>query len=155
MQWFSDDNYVKLFARPCGMISSPDESTSGGRDVTGWPPPATIPVAPIHPVSMIQRHATDTGSTDELLIALADTQRRAVVRYFRDSPRDWASVAELADAIRPASNALADDVAIRLHHSTLPHLETVGLLDYDPGNQSITYRGHDDIESLLDAIDEL
>lgn len=101
------------------------------------------------------RHTTDTESTDELLIALADPERRAVVRYFQDSTRDWASVAELSAAIQPDSNPLVDSVAVRLHHSTLPRLEAAGLVDYDPRTRAIAYRGHDGIEALLEAIDEL
>lgn len=125
--------------------------------MTGRPPPATLPVSGSisHRASMIQQHATDTGAIDELLIALADSQRRAIVRHFHDSARDRASLAELSDTIRPPSNALTDAVAVQLHHSTLPRLEAAGLLEYDARTNMIVYRGHDRMESLLDVIDEL
>lgn len=127
--------------------------TWGNGDAGGFHQPPFLARLTVNP--MAPRHAETTASTDALLIALADSQRRAVVRYFQDSPRDWASVAELSDAIRPASNTLTDEVTVRLHHSTLPRLEAAGFLDYDPQTKAIAYRGHDGVEPLLDALDEL
>lgn len=39
------------------------------------------------------------------------------------------------------------DIAITLHHSTLPKLADTDLLDYDPRSKTARYRGHTKAES--------
>jgi hypothetical protein len=41
----------------------------------------------------------------------------------------------------------APDIAITLHHSTLPKLAETELLDYDPRSKTARYRGHTEAES--------
>lgn len=101
------------------------------------------------------QHTEPTGRKDEFLIALADDQRRAVLSYLRDSSGGSASVSELSDAVGGTIGPASNEDAVRLHHSTLPRLDAVGVVDFDARSGTVTYRGHDGLESLLAAVEEL
>lgn len=87
--------------------------------------------------------------------ALADRQRRAVVSYLRDASEDSVSVATLADGVETPDGSGPDDVEIRLHHDTLPRLDEVGILEFDVRSGTVVYRGDEDLEALLDAVEAL
>lgn len=92
---------------------------------------------------------------DTLLILLANHYCRAILSHFRDSSADVTSVTDLADEISDQDHEEAQEVAIRLHHSALPQLADVGVVDYDARSNTIRYRGHPELERLLDSITEL
>lgn len=104
---------------------------------------------------MSLHHTTATERSDELLYALADGRRRAVVSSLRDATSDRTSVATLAAAIAPPDGSDPEDVAIRLHHETLPRLDEIGVLEFDPQSGSIVYRGDEDLEAVLDVVEAL
>lgn len=104
---------------------------------------------------MSLHHATATERTDDLLNALADGQRRAVVSYLRDATSESVPVATLADAIATPDGSSPDDLAIRLHHEIVPRLAEIGVLEYDARSRSVGYHGDEDLEALLDAVEAL
>lgn len=104
---------------------------------------------------MSLHHATATQRRDDHLNALADGQRRAVVSYLRDATSESVSVATLADAIATPDGSSPDDLAIRLHHEILPRLAEIGVLEFDARSGSAVYRGDQDLEALLDAVEAL
>lgn len=104
---------------------------------------------------MSLHHTTATERRNALLNALADRPRRAVVSYLRDATSDGASVATLADAIATPDGSGPDDVATRLHHDTLPRLDEIGVLEFDARSGTVVYRGDEDLEALLDAVEAL
>ena len=79
---------------------------------------------------------TQTGqlTADEYFRVLADERRRALVDVLRDRTEPL-SVADLAAAVRPRSDGglPTDDEHFRitLHHTHLPLLDDVGIVDYD------------------------
>ena len=83
-------------------------------------------------VSQIQRLADGLTSeeldADRTLETMADSRCRNVLYYL---VREGDSV-ELDELARFASDADHERAVIRLHHVTLPKLDDVGLLEYDP-----------------------
>ncbi|MFC7070778.1 DUF7344 domain-containing protein [Halobaculum lipolyticum] len=81
---------------------------------------------------------------DELLSALADATRRAVVEHFRHTGRRVATTAELADELaRDATAVERDRLDATLHHTALPKLDAAGVLAYDPASRTARYRGEE------------
>lgn len=89
---------------------------------------------------------------NELLLSLADGERRAIIAHLRDASPPAVSLETLTAALAPDSPAARDRARIRLHHSHLPNLAQTPLLSYDPETTTIEYHGHPDLESLLDTI---
>lgn len=107
--------------------------------------------------------------TDEILHAIADRQRRIVLRelagilessdHDRPEPADESSIVASVDALeeaidraraRPdADSQSPSEVAIKLRHVHLPVLEDCGLVRYDPDRERVEYRPDEFVESLL------
>lgn len=100
---------------------------------------------------MNQQQPAHPGTVDELLSILANQHCRATLAYFQDI-EDVASVSTLADEINKQDHGGAEQVAHQLHHSVLPRLADAGAIDYDPRSKTARYRGHAELESLLDGI---
>lgn len=64
-----------------------------------------------------------------------------VLEHFRTHSTAVATVDELAAAISDQQDEAQREVAIRLHHATLPKLAEAGLIDYDPRSHTARYRG--------------
>ena len=94
---------------------------------------------------------------DEQFDALARTDRRAVIQFFRDESTEEVTLDALVTGIVDGSYWDADEshARLRLHHSTLPKMADTGILDYDPGNKTVKYRGQPAVEQLLDAVSEM
>lgn len=105
---------------------------------------------------------TDSGteSYDELLRALADPRRRAVVEYFVDGPSSDAELALLAECLCSVETSRPDqatenhrrEIAIGLHHNHLPKLDDLGLLEYDPDRRRASYRDDSEVEALVESL---
>lgn len=96
-----------------------------------------------------------TERRNDLPNALADGQCGAVVSYRREATSESASVATLADRIGTPDGSSPDDIAIRLRHDPLPHLDESGILEFAAPSGSVASRGHADLEALLDAVEAL
>lgn len=93
-------------------------------------------------------------TVDELLSLLANSDCRTTLAHFRDSSDDEVTLESLANELR---GRVADDqarVAQRLHHEALPKLDAVDAVEYDAGSNTVRYRGHDGLETMLDGVQE-
>jgi len=68
---------------------------------------------------------------------------QAVFQYFEHQPTEPATVTDLGAYIseQHRSNKDETDIAVFLHHSTLPKLADAGLIEYDPRSQTARYTG--------------
>lgn len=107
--------------------------------------------------------------TDEILHAIADHQRRIVLRelagiprssdHDRPEPADESSIVVSVDALegaigrararRDADFRSSSDIAIKLRHVHLPVLEDCGLVGYDPDRERVEYHSNEFVESIL------
>ena len=90
---------------------------------------------------------------DERFDALARTDRRAVIQFFRDGSTEEVTLDDLVTGIVDGSYWDTDGshARLRLHHFTLPKLADTGILDYDPRSKTVRYRGQPAVEQLLDT----
>lgn len=93
-----------------------------------------------------KRHESSPASSelDRLHTALAADDRRAILQYFQSADDDVASLDDLVESLYTRDDQSADreQVAIRLHHATLPKLSDIELLDYDARTRTVRYYGH-------------
>lgn len=85
-----------------------------------------------------------------LLSALSHDYDRGVVRYFRESTDDTASLYELAENVADHRTEGTPDsserVATRLHHVGLPKLADAGVVDYDQRSKTVRCWDHPLVE---------
>lgn len=103
---------------------------------------------------MNRRHSPQSDQLDELLTVLADRHCRDTLSHLRDSPTDVASVRDLATDISEEDHGGTERVALRLQHSVLPRLADIDAVEYDARSRTVRYRGHSELEPLLDGIRE-
>lgn len=101
---------------------------------------------------MDHQPSLNAETNDNLLTILAAPRCRAVLTYFRDTATEAASAKDIADEINNQDHDGADLMAFQLHHVTLPRLEDAGIIEYDARSNTARYRGHSELESLMDAI---
>lgn len=96
-------------------------------------------------------------TTSSLFDAVAAEHRRSVLECLSSSSSEVFSVSELADYVAANRPPVADaeQAAVRLHHVSLPKLDDVGLLEYDPRSRSVRYRGNSRVADLLDYVRKL
>lgn len=91
----------------------------------------------------------DTDPRDRLFWILSTELDRHVLHFFRESSEIVASLEELADYVvsqRSTEFGGPHQVAIRLHHSTIPKLTDVGVVDYDIRENIVRYLGHPSLD---------
>ena len=90
---------------------------------------------------------------DERFDALARTDRRAVIRFFRDESAEEVTLDDLVTGIVDGGYWDTDESHARLclHHFALPKLADAGILDYEPRSKTVRYRGQPAVEQLLDT----
>ena len=101
----------------------------------------------------MDRSSTPSIPIDERFDALARTDRRAVIQFFRDESIKEVTLDDLVTGIVDGSYWDTDESHARLclHHFTLPKLADAGILDYDPRRKTARYRGQPAVEQLLDT----
>lgn len=94
---------------------------------------------------------------DTLFSVLAVEECRTVLRYFQSSGTAVASVDDLVEVVLAQDGTPADrrQVAITLHHKTLPKLADAGFIDHDARNRTVRYRGQPLLERVLDLVTEV
>lgn len=99
-----------------------------------------------------ENHTQPAGlqSRDQLLSLLSAEHTRHVLRYFHGSREQVAPLEGVADYVETRQDAPEhsdpDHVATLLHHSTLPRLTALGIVDYDRRHHTVRYRGHPMVE---------
>ncbi|MFW5918180.1 MAG: DUF7344 domain-containing protein [Haloferacaceae archaeon] len=100
---------------------------------------------------------TTTTQTDTILDLLANSRRRAILRYVSetDGPEPIEQVVESLTG--PASASKADgtrrELAIEARHHHLPKLEETGVIEYDPRRGTIDRGIHfEEVVSLLGVL---
>jgi len=93
-----------------------------------------------------------THPGDDVLYALADEQRRLVVRYLMNDEEGVTSYRELADYIASHSAVRPERARLRLEHTTLPLLAEAKLLQYDAERERIQYRSDEFAETVLAVV---
>ena len=89
---------------------------------------------------------------DEVFRALADEQRRLVVRYLLDETDGVASEQEVADYVSAHGTEEGAEALVGLRHSTLPMLDEAGLIRYDADRGRVRDRSDDIVENVLTAV---
>lgn len=113
----------------------------------------------------MERSSTTTDVPDRLpssvLQLLAPERRRAVMRALIEDPDTTHQVEDIVTAIQEPSDDLADEVGNQkylrssLHHTHLPKLDEGGVVEYDPDDGSVQYRGDPLIEQWVDQIERI
>ena len=88
---------------------------------------------------------------DELFSVLSNEPARDVVQYFRRASDSTATFDSLVDfSVERAEESVdRERRAIAIHHSALPKLDEIGVVDYDARNDAITYHGHPAVELIV------
>lgn len=100
---------------------------------------------------MEHRQSLETDEVDELVAVLSETRRRTVLEYLRDAPAETVPLEDLARELA-GRDAPDDETRIVLHHVTLPALARTGVVDYDADRHTVTYRGDEPVETLLEEV---
>lgn len=99
-----------------------------------------------------------TLSLDATLELLANHDRRAIISYLRDAPRQTATVDELAEhlvercAAQTGERPGQSHVRSTLHHIHVPKLVDAGVVDYDARTQEVRYWGSERLEAWHERI---
>lgn len=99
-------------------------------------------------------------STDAILQALANPQRRVVLRELVEESCPEVSVDALEEVVaheleRPLPEIRSTTkIAIQLRHVHLPTLAKAGLCEYDPERECVEYRPNEFAETILECIEE-
>lgn len=101
---------------------------------------------------MDHKQSIPTETVDQLLSLLANARYRDAITYMRAESADEFSVSDLANELSTQSDEGAGQVAIQLHHSILPKLADASVVDFDAQSNTVQFRGHSNLESLLDSL---
>ena len=97
-------------------------------------------------------------SLDTCLDLLANRQRRRIIEFFVENETDHASIDELiAEVVQDGIGVTGerpehDAVASTLFHVHLPKFAEADLLEYDPRNLQVRYRGDPKVEEVFETI---
>lgn len=103
--------------------------------------------------------STDPGTDiplDDVFDALADEHRRRVLRCLRecDPPVEVGTVARMLEE-RVGRGAAEHPLETGLHHRTLPKLDAVDIIDYEPASNLVLACRTEATEPYLDAVERL
>ena len=96
-----------------------------------------------------------------VLRLLAPERRRAVMRALMEEPNATHRVDDIVNAIQETyedvSESTSNQTYLRssLHHTHLPKLDDAEVVEYDPGDGTVQYRGDPLIEQWVDQIDRI
>jgi len=88
---------------------------------------------------------------------LANSDRRLVLSTLLENGDDRLPVGVLTDVItrERSEDVTPQSALIDLHHVHLPKLQRADVIEYDADESLVTYRGHEDLERCLAAIEDL
>lgn len=100
-----------------------------------------------------------SNSLDACFQLVADRRRRRVIQQLRHETDGTTTIDDLVDRLHSGGSVSADDrhvdredLAIQLHHTTLPKLEDHGVVDYDHRSGTVRYQPNDQVETVLDSL---
>lgn len=83
--------------------------------------------------------------TNALFHVLSHQRRRYVLSYFRSADHDVVNLADIAEWVGEREAASESDraeaVAVALHHTHLPKLAEIGVIDYDARTETVRHYG--------------
>ena len=98
-----------------------------------------------------------TEELNTLIRTITDEHARQVVTYFRETDETVVAFDDLVEYA--AGNAGLpydrDRIAIRLHHASLPNLAAGGVVEYDPGSQTVDFLDHSALDDVVALVDEM
>ena len=96
-------------------------------------------------------------SLDSILTVLADERRRLIIRYFETASNGVTTREELAEYVSTTSPDEQDreKTKTRLHHVSLPKLDSAGLIEYDSRSTTVRYDPQPEVDALLKCIDTI
>jgi len=99
---------------------------------------------------------TADPSFDRWLELLAHRDRRLVLSTLAENGEERLPLGVLTDVIvrEREDDVNAESVLIDLHHVHLPKLRRADVVEYDPEESLVTYRGHDGLERCLRAVQD-
>ncbi|WP_449406644.1 DUF7344 domain-containing protein [Natronobacterium haloterrestre] len=100
------------------------------------------------------QQSNQSSKVDKLLTALSNNHCRNMLFYLCESSEEVASVDELASVVCQQGHGTEEQVAIQLHHSTLPRLAAAGVIEYDPRNRTVRQWDDPMLEALLEGVSE-
>ncbi len=98
-----------------------------------------------------------TAPTETLLRAVADPDRRAILRHLHATDScevDVENLAEMLESRGQPTDSESVHASIELHHTHLPTLADADVIEFDRTHSSVTYRGDDRVEALLEFVAE-
>ena len=114
---------------------------------------------------MAQDESTSREVPDRLpsavLRLLAPERRRAVMRALMEAPNATHQVDDIVSAIQETYESTTESTSNRtylrssLHHTHLPKLDDAEVVEYDPGDGTVQYRGDPLIEQWVDQIERI
>lgn len=84
---------------------------------------------------------------------LANDCRRNVIRYFLPDRRRC-TLDELNEYLRISTDLEPERISVDLHHTHIPKLEAIGIVEYDPGSDLLRYHNDSLVEDLLELATE-
>lgn len=100
---------------------------------------------------------TQSTSTETLLRAVADPDRRAILRHLYETDSRAVDVDDLAATLESRERSTGCETArtaIELRHTHLPMLADANAITYDRGDEIVAYRGGEETGALLEFISE-
>jgi hypothetical protein len=94
-----------------------------------------------------------TSADDDVFRALADRQRRSVVRYLVTDDDGVASYGEVAEYVAAHHATQPAEVMTALRHTILPMLAEMDLVRYDHEAERIRYLGNRVVEDVLAVVE--
>jgi len=100
--------------------------------------------------------STADPSFDRWLELLAHRDRRLVLSTLAENGDERIPVSVLSDEVarERGDDVNPEAVLIDLHHVHLPKLSREDIIEYDPEESLVTYRGHDGLERCLRAVQD-
>lgn len=92
-----------------------------------------------------------SGYWDRVLKALANERSRLIVDYLRQSA-EVTTVSDLSNHLECQTGNSRKEILVMLHHSNLPMLDQVGLIEFEPAVGLIEYKGDSRADELIDAV---
>ncbi|QLH81668.1 DUF7344 domain-containing protein [Halosimplex pelagicum] len=93
-------------------------------------------------------------TTEELLTAAADPQRRELLRHLRETDGEVISVPELTAAVANGDDAdEREQLRVALQHVHLPKLADAGVLTFDARSSTVRDTGDERVAALLEFVE--